>query len=848
MNFKTTSLLFGLLFLMLLVFGIAVQAPVGAADRSALFPAIAEMPSLAIDTVVVEKKGKQIRLVKAEKGWRLEEPPGTQQTRADETKVDQIIDQVRRARKVEEAVVTRNLATVGLEPPRTTVTLKEKGAGREWTLNVGDPSPDKEYVYCTTSLRPHDVVAVQASSLDSLAVESAADLRLRTLLDVTDTNADFVRLEEPADRTKKVEKTELVLEKTSEGLWVFKTPPQFGAADFAGTPPPREEPGVKGLLNAIGGARVENAADFEPLGAHPLDYYGLATGQEALRIDVERAAGLFGADKDKRIKESLLVGKKIKDQYYVRLTHDDGVARVSAKKLELAFRVAREPKTLRSRDLINIAADTVDVVDLRWGAALKQQMQLRRPDRTLWKLEVAGKLYKGNETAVAGDQGSLLTALKGQAKVEEFFDAATEAEGKKLDAKLGLDTPAAEVKLYVHALEKKTEDKAKKEAGTGKEKAKESPEPTMKKGATPAVTLLFGKTDKDRVYVKRISDKLGVSRVAVPASILEKVAPADGMLAYLDASLPSFALADVVKLELSRPDGKFVVTRSKEKKEAKDKKAKLPAWELVEPKDLPGRSKPNEFQVNDVLGTLAHLKVQKWVRKIDPKDAKGVLTEYGLEPPGLSAIVTFKKDDKTEDFVYKFGKEVTEAKEKAVYALLSQTPIVFLAQPAQVKTVREAEFRDHTIFTFDPVKVKELKMVGWYETAKYLFTLVLERKSGGVWEAPSLKGFDVSSKTVGDFVHALSDLEAKKFVQFKGKAPADYNLGPDDRNLKIEVKMDDGKTTYTLTVGAAAKDKSGYYATASTLPGVVFLLPREPFEAVVGSYSYFSRTKQASAK
>jgi len=47
------------------------------------------------------------------------------------------------------------------------------------------------------------------------------------------------------------------------------------------------------------------------------------------------------------------------------------------------------------------------------------------------------------------------------------------------------------------------------------------------------------------------------------------------------------------------------------------------------------------------------------------------------------------------------------------------------------------EFRERSIFTFDPAKVKELKMVGWYETAKYLFTLVLERKSGGVWEAPS---------------------------------------------------------------------------------------------------------------
>jgi hypothetical protein len=165
-----------------------------------------------------------------------------------------------------------------------------------------------------------------------------------------------------------------------------------------------------------------------------------------------------------------------------------------------------------------------------------------------------------------------------------------------------------------------------------------------------------------------------------------------------------------------------------------------------------------------------------------------------------------------------------------------------------VKVLREAELRDRTIFTFEPAKVKQLKMVGWYETAKYQFELLLERKSSAAWEAAKLKGFDVSNKVVGDFLRTLSRLEAKQFVEVKGKAPAEYKLGADDPNLKVEVKMEDGKTTYSLTIGAANKDKTGYYASASTLPGVVFLLPREPFEQVVAGYSYFSRTKQTAGK
>jgi hypothetical protein len=884
MNFKTTSLLFGLLIAMLLVFGIAVQVPRSAADRGAVFPSIAGNRTLTIETVVLDRGAKETLLVKTDKGWRLKEPPATQQARADEGRVDQIIDEVRTARRVEEAVVTSDLAKVGLDRPALKVTLKEKGAGRQWTLNVGDKSADKQYVYVTSSDRPREVMAVSESSLKEVFFDNPDELRARTLLDVTDSNAEALRLTEPSAK----EKRELALEKTTDGPWLFKVPAYYGAADFAGAPPAKEkgEPGVKGLVNSLAGVRVEDVKDFEPLGGRPLDHYGLAGGKETLRVEVEHAAGLLGSGKAKTIKEVLLVGSKVKDQYYVRLEQDDSVARVNAKKLEMAFNVLQHPEILRSRDLTHVGRAAVDAVDVRWSKAPKQEMQLLRgKDTTLWLLYEGGKKQgKANETAVAGDRDSLLTALQAQGKITpaDYFDAPTAEDGKKLDAKLGFDSPVAEVKLYTSGVKEKAAAKAKettkeKDKGDKDKAAKEKKELTeleLAKDAKPAVTLIFGKTDKDKIYVKSLADKLPVTRVAVPASILEKVMPAEGDLAYLDTSLPAFSVAHVVKLELDRgPGGKVVVEKPEEKAKEKDKntkeeakakakKEKAPAWQLVEPIEIPGRTAAAESQVNEVLETLAHLQVVKWVKKIEGKPAKGTLAEYGLEPPALSAIVTVKEaGDKTESFIYKFGKESGDEKTKTVYALQNKTDIVFQAHAAAVKTLREAELRDRTIFSFVADKVKEVHMSFWLQSVNV--PLVLERKSDKTWTSLQPPRFDLDSRTADAFMERLAHLEAVRFVLFKGKIPADYKLGADDKNLKIDLKVEQPKAlkeaikekakaeptkTYTLTVGAANADKSGYYATASTLPGVVFLAPREMFEPMINNVSYFSRTKQAAAK
>src|SRR5262249_35925042 len=131
------------------------------------------------------------------------------------------------------------------------------------------------------------------------------------------------------------------------------------------------------------------------------------------------------------------------------------------------------------------------------------------------------------------------------------------------------------------------------------------------------LTLVFGKRAGEVVYVKRISPDGSVARVSVPASILDKVTPREGALAYLDHTISPFIRSDVAKLELKLPDGKvFVVERESEKKDKDKDKEKFPllggGWLLVQPKDFKDRPYADRLAVDNALGGLSRVMVQRW--------------------------------------------------------------------------------------------------------------------------------------------------------------------------------------------------------------------------------------------
>jgi hypothetical protein len=382
--------------------------------------------------------------------------------------------------------------------------------------------------------------------------------------------------------------------------------------------------------------------------------------------------------------------------------------------------------------------------------------------------------------------------------------------------------------------------------------------------------------------------------------------PSNGSLPYLDTSMDHFDPEKVVRLELERgKDSKFIIEKvvekeadksktekdkkpaEKEKKDKKDKKEPASQWKLVAPTDIKDRG-VSDVALLGLLHTLANVKVEKWVTRIDPKskDFDKLAAPFGLAPAEIVATVTVKKepdkkaadkkepdkkegdkkdadkkdaskkDDKkkdeeqTETWVYRFGREGSVGKTEGIYALQNKIDLVFLTQGASVKELREAELRDRTVFNFDATKVKQVKMSGWFDKGKFIFKLALERKGPETWTVAEPPKLELRDIVFNDFLRTLSDLKAMRYVQVKGKLLPEYKLGKDEPAVNIEMKLEDGRElkTLTLAIGALDKEGTGYYAMASTLPDVVFLLPKGPFEPVVRDYGYFSRTKAAEKK
>jgi hypothetical protein len=761
MSFRGTALLFGVLMGMLWFFGLMTSMKQSERDETFLFPALQANIDITIDAVRIDKhesgKTTELRFARTDEGWFMEEPPAKVQARADSFKIDQLIRQVRDTRKFEEADIAHDPGRYDLTKPRIVVTLKgkaekKKGLGEEWVLNVGKERADKAVVYVNTAARPEKVFAVRRTNLDEVFFKDPSVFRSTRLLDFSEFAVQRVRLE----GSKEIEPGTLELKKSDDATWEFVQPP-FGLAEmetsplgkddkekdlFATKPPEKKsEGGVKALLNAISSLRVPSEDDFVALPDTDIAAFGLEEGKAKLQIEV------VIAEAKKERKETLLVGFPVlkgKDQYYARLKSDQAVAKISKKELEPILKILKEPGVLRSTDLARLDARQVDAIDLRLGK--DDTVRLRRPEGTQWKLSsTAGITGRGDARSIQ----NMIDTLQGKRQIVKFFDA-TGDDAKKLDEKLGFDSPAAEVTLWVSSLEKEVKKDPKKDAKDDKKEKKEEKKDSgdgfrMKENAKPAVTLIFGKTEGDQVYVKRITRVVAeskeeakkdgkdtkkeakeetkehtiITRAAVPKAIIERVAPPAGALAFLDSTLPPFTAADAVSFELVRGKEMVAVERGKGEQAWR--------WLLKLDKASAGQNFADTPQVERVIDILGSLHVRKWVKKIDPKDD---LDKYGLKspaitlrftlrrfPPGaianglgmlgslaptgpllMAAALQLDQSDKGETVVFQFGKETAEEKDKpGLYVSRSGVDYLFLVNPELAKMLKDVDLRDRSL-------------------------------------------------------------------------------------------------------------------------------------------------------
>lgn len=854
MSFRTTAALFGILIGVLMVFGLMLTQQKHKLDPGFIIPTLAREkdPVSLIGTVVVNYSGKKYTFFERDGIWRLRAGSEKEDVRADKAKVEEIIRDVSGARKSDEADITRNLAQWGLEEPSGHVTLKARGGDREWTLYLGRPSVDKGYYYVNSSDRKRDVLAVKRDQLVNVLIDPKDINKYRStrLLDASAFSTTALKLSQPREAKGPV----LALEKTKQGTWWFKTP-AYGPAELEGSSEAKGAGGVRGLINAADAIRAEGDKGFEPIGQNVFP-----EAKALLRVEVERTED--GIDKKARtIKEVLLIGDKVagKEEYYARLVGDQAVVRVDARNVETLLNVLKNPDSLRSRDLAQLDPARPDVVRVSRGKGLTDVTTLYKPGPG-WKV-VSGTLrHTANESAIQGPDG-LLAALQGKGKVAKFLDVADEAgQGAARDKELGLDSPLARVEVWIDGLDrdapKKSDKKDDKSAKKDEKKDAGQEEPRLKPDVKPALKLTFAKKeDKEKgttVFVRREAADGTVSRVAVPASVLDKILPPEGALAYLDPNLAPFLPSDVTKLELKSPGQTFVTTR-----EEKEKKAKAPAkgardkapepdatWVLLEPKNFKDRPHADAQQVELTLFALTGLSARRYVERVD---AKTDLSVYGLTKPAVIATVTLKKKEGQKEpttHVFQFGSDVPKAKGgPGVYGIITAgsdlKDIVFVAPEHVVRTLKEVELRDRTVFKFDADKVKAIKLaiVEKRETREPVF----ERKDKG-WAVKSGVGrFTLDSGRVEELVNELSALKAERYVGFAGPQKQ-HELGA-KAPLKVEVLMDDGKTRYTLELGAA-EGTTHYFAQSNTLPGAVFTVPQARFKPILDNgVSYFSKAE-----
>src|SRR2546423_10009327 len=113
MNFRSTSLLFGLLLAMLWLFGLTVAHKKTAVDASVLLPSLQATPEPVIESVTIQRKIKgkepeEFQFIKDTSNdvWTLKLPGVHKSVKLEAFRVDQIVRQIKDARRSDETGVT----------------------------------------------------------------------------------------------------------------------------------------------------------------------------------------------------------------------------------------------------------------------------------------------------------------------------------------------------------------------------------------------------------------------------------------------------------------------------------------------------------------------------------------------------------------------------------------------------------------------------------------------------------------------------------------------------------------------------------------------------------------------
>lgn len=816
--FRTTYILFGLLAILLVAFGLIItfNKPV-TAPSPFVFPAFHDPKEKLkvedVDTFEIHRlKPKEEKLVFQRIGrdhWKQVEPV---QGLADRHVVNHALHQVVFAEVEEqgEQASKKDFAERGLNEPAAVVTLTRKEGGQKWELKLGNDSltgnEQNKLVYVASSERPDEVLNVRKARVNML-FKPAADFRKRDnlLLDHMDylTAAQEVRFQLAGQ-------PEVILKKKDPLTrdWVF-VKPNLGNAEYTG--------GVEKLLTILTNLKMASSADFVADHVKDLAEYGLEDDKPAtLQIGTRYRA----EPEDKELQtEGLLIGKKApakaekkdEEKYFARMAKERNVFLIPVKSIEPIIKLCENNAlALRSRQLLTLDQNQIDAFDLKQAdGTLLQFRRIGTP--AVWRL------WDGQVAGVLADKGTinlLLGSLAFNGQIRKFVD--------KPDSELGLEDkdPRIILSIWTSSLPRPKADEKKKDDKTPPAETIATPIPTPK--GNPAVVFTFGKKELDALYVRR---EIGnqIIRAAIPAIVLPLLK--EPRVHYLPRVLPTFDTTAAIGIKLERPAGTIALTKD------------TAGWRVQAPKALVGLT-VDEVKVENILSALHELRAKKLIA-----DQPGFFELIGwqLAPPQFSATITvLGKDLKPVDHVYRFGREAEKG--GFIYAQQGERPLVFLVDPINVLgTVKNADPISRQVFSYVPNKITRVKLQGRLPKAKKPWELELERGID-TWTT-KVKDFPLDPNKAHNIASLLADLKAERYISASSGPKPEHGLDAKDRTLQVELTVQDNKDPITLTVGKQLPNKKGWYASASTRPKAIFVLPADGFQTLIDSGADFFKKK-----
>ena len=815
MNFRWTAIIFGLtVALVVALFVISYRSDEDEETKPTdgiLGTFATKVKESEVDTVEItrtEPSDQKLVFVKEGTKWELQVPFRAKVNGAD---VDAVVRALYKTKPTKYAELTDNLTLHGLEKPTVKVTLKH-GSERSVTVNLGLTTlgGSDAVTFVTTSANPKRPMAVKKNDISAIFRESArtkdgpaweltrwlTDYRVRKLLgsEMRDaaTEATAIKLTSNGK--------ELALTRAPGGSWMFTAPAGFGEADDLGDvearPGAAPITGVRPLLNILTSLQSLSPDDYIEINDDRAKY-GLADNDPTrIRVELKPQTGA---------PEVIFIGKPVLDKdnkpvvpsvVYCQVEGDSAVIKVVTDRMDAIRQTIANPGDMRNKDLLTPnKRDRIDAIDLMVGG---NTVKLRKV--SIGFGEPQWFLYGGPtdpSTVKRFDVEALITDLARPRAAREVLTAPNDAAFAGAELK-------ATARVWIDGVEPSPPPEPGKLPG----------EPKLK--GVP-IELLFGKKDRDSVFVRRITADGAKTDLKVTEKTLDRVQRT--RLDFLDPGIRSFTTQMVTGLKFNRGPEAYEI----EKKDGSGS-----GWEFIKPDARKGKS-ADIISMFRLIGSLSILAPERVVlEQPTPDDLK----RFGLDPVRLRVTVPLKEDPDKER-IYEFGNE-TEDK-KSVYARQAGRPFVFLVSKDIVDHFLNDDLRDPTLYRLDMAKLKSVKLRGWKgilgpNPLEYQF---VKQPTGWVaLSPPTPANFVLDTAKFNQLLTALSAPRADVFLG--GGIKAEYGTDPNASADAMEITIEhEGLPSITLLLGSKTSDPSRVYGAYATevftiTPGPIHALLEKP--------------------